>query len=297
VICSDRASLGELVLPPGVRLAEIEPLRSAAAYSEFMLKSLLDHVSADYVLVVQWDGYIVHPSAWQAHFLDYDYIGAPWPHIAEPHAVGNGGFSLRSRRLLQALQDPALQVEHPEDIAICVTHRAALESRGLRFASTSVARRFAVEDGDLAPDVFGFHAAYHLPSLLEPQVTRELIASLAPDTVWSHAFRRLLYNVVALAAVDARMQPVLQAIDTLIDGALDRLDAGDSRTAQALGLCKTLIRCGRYAAAQRLLTLRSEALGTAGDGRLWLRLHANRLIEPLRRRRPPPCAPQANSLR
>jgi hypothetical protein len=291
VICTDRASLGDLSLPPGVRLAEIEPLRSAAAYSAFMLKSLLDHVSADYVLVVQWDGYLLHPSAWRPEFLDYDYVGAPWTHIPEPHAVGNGGFSLRSRRLLEALQDPTLAVEHPEDVCICVTHRAVLEDRGLRFAPTALAGRFAVEDGELGPAIFGFHAAYHLPSLLEPRVTRELIASLAPDAVWSHAFRRLLYNVVALAAVDARMRPVLLAVDALVDAALDRLDARDSGTPQALGLCKALIRCGRYAAARRLLSLRRHALGTREDHRLWLRLHANRLIEPLRRRPPPPLAP------
>ena len=34
-----------------------------------------------------------------------DYIGAPWPHFRDGHNVGNGGFSLRSRRLLEACRE------------------------------------------------------------------------------------------------------------------------------------------------------------------------------------------------
>ena len=41
-------------------------------------------------------------AAWRPEFLDYDYIGAVWPHVLDKYNVGNGGFSLRSKALLEA---------------------------------------------------------------------------------------------------------------------------------------------------------------------------------------------------
>ena len=50
-------------------------------------------------------------------------------------ACGNGGFSLRSRRLLQALQDPRIALSVVEDETICRTFRPLLErDYGIRFA-------------------------------------------------------------------------------------------------------------------------------------------------------------------
>ena len=91
---------------PGIEARVIEPLASRDAYSQFVLKSLQAHVDTPHVLLVQWDGYAVNPGAWRAEFLDYDYIGAKWLWHTDAMRVGNGGFSLRSRKLLEALQDP-----------------------------------------------------------------------------------------------------------------------------------------------------------------------------------------------
>ena len=170
-LCTDRASLGEHRLPAGVRWVEIEPLLSIEAYSEFMIKALVPHVQTTHLLVIQWDGFVLSAAAWRDDFLGFDYIGAPWNHIAEPFSVGNGGFSLRSKHLLQALQEPRFAAGHPEDICICVTHRAALEALGLRFAPKALAQQFAVEDDELTPRTFGFHGAYHLPKVLTAQQT------------------------------------------------------------------------------------------------------------------------------
>ena len=84
-------------------------------------------------------------SAWRPDFLAWDYIGAPWPEQAGGLQVGNGGFSLRSQRLLKAGLDPLIVQEHPEDVMLCRTYRAALEARhGLRFRAgrTGPAIRF-----------------------------------------------------------------------------------------------------------------------------------------------------------
>ena len=92
--------------PEGIEVVPIAAIDSRDAYSEFVLKSLLPHVATSHVLLVQWDGYVINPAAWDPAFLECDYIGATWHWHDDGMRVGNGGFSLRSRRLLQALQDP-----------------------------------------------------------------------------------------------------------------------------------------------------------------------------------------------
>ena len=67
-----------------------------------MLQELHDHISTAHALCIQWDGYVLNAQAWDASFLDYDYIGSVWPQFGDGHRVGNGGFSLRSKRLLEA---------------------------------------------------------------------------------------------------------------------------------------------------------------------------------------------------
>lgn len=152
---------------PGVHTVVIPPIRSAAEYSRFMIKDLLRHIDTEYVLVAQWDGYAVNPQAWSPEFLLFDYIGARWDRPPEPgqarHNVGNGGFSLRSRALLEALQDPAIKPGHPEDRAICRDYRDYLEHRhGIVFAPENMADRFSFEHIEPAALPFGFHGVTNI---------------------------------------------------------------------------------------------------------------------------------------
>src|SRR6184192_4078469 len=62
--------------PAGIDVVSIAPIVSRDAYSHFILKSLLPHIATKHVLLVQWDGYVVNPEAWDRAFLDCDYIGA-----------------------------------------------------------------------------------------------------------------------------------------------------------------------------------------------------------------------------
>ena len=162
VLFTDR-SLGA----PRARVEPIAAVDSESAYSEFIMKSLAHRVRAEHVLIVQWDGFVLDADRWSDEFLLYDYIGAPWPHFADGHNVGNGGFSLRSRRLLLALQDPALAPAHPEDRAICRTYRRYLEDRhGIAFAPEEAARAFSFELDVTDRATFGFHGMFHLPAVL-----------------------------------------------------------------------------------------------------------------------------------
>ena len=155
----------------------IDPLRSLPAYSEFVMKRLLHYVDTRYVLVIQWDGYVVNPGAWSAQFQRFDYIGARLPFLPAGRAVGNGGFSLRSRALLEVLQDPRFSVTHPEDLAVCQTYRHCLESEhGIRFAPDELADRFSFELDAPAGATFGFHGPRNITRFIDDAAIRLLQA-------------------------------------------------------------------------------------------------------------------------
>lgn len=149
-------------IDPSITWRRIDRLRSRSDYSHFMLHHLADHISTGHALCVQWDGFVLDGAAWDPSFLDYDYIGAVWPHFRDSHNVGNGGFSLRSRRLLRLCKDLPEDVSEAEDIVIGRLYRLQLEAAGIRFATEDVANRFAFERSLPNGREFGFHGAYNL---------------------------------------------------------------------------------------------------------------------------------------
>lgn len=174
---------------PGIRVEPIERLASSAAYSDFVLRKMVDRVTTSHCLVVQWDGHIIDATRWQPEFLNYDYVGAGWPQFDDGHDVGNGGFSLRSKRLMEACRAPGFAAHHPEDLAIGRTNRAWLEAQGLRFAPRDVADLFAAERAGDPAVSFGYHGVFLMPRVLGAegfwQIYRTLDdrSSLQPDFV------------------------------------------------------------------------------------------------------------------
>jgi len=147
------------------RTVLIEGLASRADYSRFILKELVRHVATPFALVIQWDGYVVDAEAWLPEFLHYDYIGAKWPWHPDGFTVGNGGFSLRSQRLLAACADARLCLDPGlgEDVLVCRRYRRSLEAEfGVRFAPEAVADRFSHERVAPAAPTFGFHGLFNL---------------------------------------------------------------------------------------------------------------------------------------
>lgn len=140
-------------------------------YSKFMLYDLGEYINSDFALIVHNNAFVVRPDKWEDEFLKYDYIGAPWPknvHFTSEGKnvrVGNGGFSLRSKKLLNALNELKLPLTDNgtgyfhEDGVICVYYRNRLEKYGIKFAPVEVASKFArekdCEDSEAEP--FGFH--------------------------------------------------------------------------------------------------------------------------------------------
>lgn len=116
------------------------PQMTREEYSLFIVKSLHQLILTEYVLLCQADGYGRNPTLWTDEFLEFDYVGAPWPN----GEVGNGGLSLRSKRFLEASaaqESPTL----PEDSYLCQYRRKEMEARGIRFAPLELAQRFSFE--------------------------------------------------------------------------------------------------------------------------------------------------------
>lgn len=104
---------------------EIIPPFSGIEYAPFIFQNLESYTTSSHNLIVQYDGYIVDPAAWDDAFLDYDYIGAKWPWHIKNRRVGNSGFCLRSKKLLSIMAQMDLPPigTYVDDTYICHTMR------------------------------------------------------------------------------------------------------------------------------------------------------------------------------
>lgn len=180
---------------PGITVVPIAPITSSRAYSDFLLAQLVDYVETSHCLVIQWDGHVLDASRWLPDFLDHDYIGASWPQFPDGHDVGNGGFSLRSRRLMQLCRDPAFQPSHPEDVAIARINRDWLEGQGMSFAPRELADRFAAERAGDVMASFGYHGAWLMPQAVGIDAFWTLYRELDDRGTIRHDFALILKQI------------------------------------------------------------------------------------------------------
>ena len=205
----------------GVTVVRCESIRSAEEYSKFMLGDFHRHIRAPHFLVVQWDGFVMHPEKWRDDFLDWDYIGAPWPH--RDYAVGNGGFSLRSVRLHQAVDTLPKPECHPEDSFICLWNRPQLEALGMRYAPLAVARQFSAETDGYEHRPLGFHRFGNFNEAYEEAALVDFLRSAPDEVVRSTEGRVLLKKSLLLGRravtrelISRRLSgPLRMRIDTL----------------------------------------------------------------------------------
>ncbi len=148
-----------------------------AEYNRFIVYELHKYIETEYVLLVQDDGYVVNPDRWTDEFFEYDYIGAVWPIPSKFDTVsyrddkgqlvrvGNGGFSFRSKRLLEVASNRNLEWKtyygyYNEDGFICCHNRSIYEAEGCKFAPIDLARRFSHEWDSIPVIPFGFHGKH-----------------------------------------------------------------------------------------------------------------------------------------
>jgi len=64
---------------------------------------------------------------------------------------------------------------HPEDGAICLTHRRYLEERyGIAFAPDAIAERFSFEHIEPTAPTFGFHGQINITRFVDDEAIRML---------------------------------------------------------------------------------------------------------------------------
>ena len=243
-------------LPDPCRIVYTNEVRTIEDYSKFIIRDLQDLITTDYVLICQWDGFVINPECLTEEFFQYDYIGAPWPDQKPPFDVGNGGFSLRSRRLLKALDQIAFSEYHPEDEHICRTHRLALEELGVRFAPTDVARRFSYEFTRPTLKTFGFHGLSNFPDFMMPDELLQYLPNLPKNIVFNNYFLEFCRKILHAKTDPLNLcrAPLLKLIKVQIQ------DAAPSRllTLQSKQLLSGLCRLGLKAEARLLARRRLQ---------------------------------------
>lgn len=160
-------------LPQGIDFEFCPEIKSIYNFDCYAFLELGKHINTSHMLMVQDHAYILRPNLWDDAWLNYDFIGAPWPErpdfisvsTGEMVRVGNGGFSLRSKRLLDLPKRLMLPVVSDrgytnDDGLINSFYRKIFLENGIKYAPVEVAAKFSYENPipenkDIYP--FGFH--------------------------------------------------------------------------------------------------------------------------------------------
>lgn len=157
-----------------VKLIWDQKIDSIDSWNYKVIYELWRYVQTDYAMLIHADGFIQNAEAWRSEFLDYDFIGSPWPlpqddfsyrtPTGELVRVGNS-VSIRSKMMLglpYMLDIPwkSYYGNTNEDGFLCVHNREVLEKHGMKFAPLKVAKYFSKEweiPENVGIDTFAFH--------------------------------------------------------------------------------------------------------------------------------------------
>jgi hypothetical protein len=185
---------------------KINKIESLGEYNRLITTELPKHLNTDYCLIIQFDGFVLNSSEWNNLFLHYDYIGAPWPvHNHGKHNVGNGGFSLRSKKLCNLISSFTYDDydKFPEDLHICQRLRPELESKhGIHFPSESIASHFSSESYVYRYPTFGFHNIRFLPLVYSSRLDF-MLDNLSDRVVKTHG-NLIMMNLKNISASHAK---------------------------------------------------------------------------------------------
>lgn len=158
----------------GVKIIWDETIKDINDWNRKVIFELSDYVTTPFAMLIHADGFVVSPEAWRKEFLDYDYVGAPWPLPTDDYSyrtpegelvrVGNS-VSLRSKRLLDLPRELNLEWRSyfgntNEDGFLCVHNKKILEENGITFAPLEVAKYFSKEheiEENKGLQTFAFH--------------------------------------------------------------------------------------------------------------------------------------------
>jgi len=193
-------------------------------FQDFLVYCLFQHIETDYALIVQSDGWCLNPNNWRDEWFDYDFIGGythaawdpsnnnyrmyySWVGLENQYVVQNGGFSLRSKRFLEAPTKYGI-VKHikenamlnNEDVQLCCWMRPAFEKVGMKYAPKEESMLFSFEhlspilhkDVDLTK-VFGQHSRFRRLTG-EYKMNWELPDDVMQQIPWEDRIYKLFQN-------------------------------------------------------------------------------------------------------
>ena len=157
-----------------VKIIWDEKIKSIDDWNRKIIYELWRYVDTDFAMLIHADGYVIRPDLWNLDWLNYDYIGAPWPLPQDNFSylddkgrlvrVGNS-VSLRGRKILTLPTQLGLEWKPyygytNEDGFLCCHNRSILEENGVRYAPLEVARYFSKEieiPENQGIETFAFH--------------------------------------------------------------------------------------------------------------------------------------------
>lgn len=152
----------------GVTYIHTNPL-TYDEYNTWCLHNLSDYVDTDYCILFQDDGFPLNPEHWRDEFLEYDYVGAPiTENMNIPYKeemIGGGGFTLRSKRLIEFTKSIPRPNQYGmflnEDTTIVVEYRDKIVELGMKICPREIAKYFSLQN-PIYQDItlyntFGFH--------------------------------------------------------------------------------------------------------------------------------------------
>ncbi len=158
-----------------VKYIQQEDIKGIDSWNKAVIYDLHKYVDTSHAMFIHADGYVIRPELWNDDWLNYDYIGAPWPLPQDDYSyrtprgelirVGNS-VSLRSKRILELPTQLNLPWQNyygntNEDGFLCVHNRDILIEHGCRFADIEVAKHFSKEHSipeNTGLDTFAFHS-------------------------------------------------------------------------------------------------------------------------------------------
>ena len=177
------APVDSIYSPENIKINFVQiPKLTYTQFNKFCLTEINSHITTSHIIMIQTDGFICNGENWKDEYFDYDYIGQPWledepgsfPWVKSyEESVGEGGFTLRSKKLLETLCNIDRSIidnyQANEDIFISSYARDFLKSQGCKFATPEIGIQFCAGyyiDFNKLDSAFGFHAQPYVEEVL-----------------------------------------------------------------------------------------------------------------------------------
>ena len=225
--CSNVLVLSDQDFYPGSTWIKIKPI-DFPTYSKVMFKDMHKYVKTTHYMVVQYDGMPTDSTYWDPEYLNYDYIGAVWPWHPEGSNVGNGGFSLRSRKLAKICSDPTLSHApfgkyYGEDELICRVYGKMFKDKGIKIAPTALAAKFSQEIPGCKEPTYGFHGGLSMPYYLDDSHMEFYIDNLTSYMVNNRLQRRIIPGLFTAGRLDLMHKMMTRCIELVPEDFKDEL--------------------------------------------------------------------------